>query len=88
MLVVNELDNGSPRVTVVDVVTESRRVNDGELDFELFLLELGLDNLDFCEFVELLVVTPVVVFRRREFGGEEGIDECGFAETGLACTYF
>lgn len=68
MLVVDEFDNGGPRVTVVDVVTESRRVNDSKLDFELFLFKLGLDDLNLCKFVELLVMAPVVVFRGGEFG--------------------
>lgn len=46
MLVIDELDNGGPRVGVVDVVAKSRGVDDSELDFELFLLELGFDDLD------------------------------------------
>jgi hypothetical protein len=46
MLVIDEFNNGGPRVGVVDVVTESGGVNDGELDFELLLLEFGLDDLD------------------------------------------
>ena len=64
MLVVNEVDDGRPRVAVVDVVTKTRGVNHGELDLKLFLLELSLDDLDFRELVELLVVASVVIFRR------------------------
>jgi len=64
MLVVNEVDDGRPRVAVVDVVTKPRSVYHGEFDLELFLLELSLDNLDFRELVELLVVASVVIFRR------------------------
>ena len=66
MLVVNEVDNGQPRITVVDVVTESRCVNHGELNLELLLLKLGLDDIDFSELVELLVVTPGVAFSGRQ----------------------
>lgn len=62
MLVINEFNNGGPRVAVVDVVTESWRVNDGKLDFELLFLKFGLDDFNLCQFVELLVVAPVVVF--------------------------
>jgi len=62
MLVVNEFDNGEPRVTVVDVVTKSRGVNDCELDLELTFLKLSLDNFDFSKLVELLVVASVVFF--------------------------
>ena len=32
VLVVNEVDDGRPRVAVVDVVAEARGVNDGEAD--------------------------------------------------------
>ena len=34
VLVVEELDNGLPRVAIVDVVTESRCVDDGEADYQ------------------------------------------------------
>ena len=68
MLVVNEVDDGRPRVAVVDVVAETGGIDYGELDLELFLLELSLDDLDFRELVELLVVTSVVIFRSGELG--------------------
>lgn len=38
VLVVNEVDDRRPRVAVVDVVAEARRVDHGELDLELLLL--------------------------------------------------
>ena len=60
MLIVDEVDNGQPRITVVDIVTKSRRVNNCELDFELLLLKLCLNDIDFSELVELLVVTAAV----------------------------
>ena len=83
MLVVDEVDDGRPRVSVVDVVAETGGVDDGELRLELLLLQFGFDDLDFGELVELLVVTLVVVLGRRELGGEERVDERGFAETGF-----
>ena len=64
MLVVNEVDDGRPRVAVVDIVTKTGSVNDGELDLELLLLELSLDYLDLGELVKLLVVASGVIFRR------------------------
>jgi hypothetical protein len=84
MLVVNEVDDGRPRVAVVDIVTETGGVDYGELDLELFLLELSLDDLDFRELVELLVVAPAVIFRSRELGREERVDEGGLSQTRLA----
>ena len=64
MLVVNELNNWEPGVAVVDIVSKSRGVNDREFDLELTFLELSLDDLDFSQFIQLLVVTSAVVFRR------------------------
>jgi hypothetical protein len=68
MLIVDEFDDGHPRVTVVDVVTEAGGINDSELDFELLLFKLCLDDLDLSQLVKLLVVPPVVVFGRGELG--------------------
>ncbi len=72
MPVINEVDDGRPRVAVVDIVTETGRVDDGELDLELFLLEPSLNNLDFGELVsKLLIVASAVISRKRELGREE-----------------
>ena len=84
VLVVNEVDDGSPRVTVVDVVAEARGVDDGELRLELLLLELGLDDLHLGELVELLLVPLRVVLGRGELRGEERVDERRLSEPGLA----
>ena len=65
MLVVNEVDDGRPRVPVVNIVTKAGGVDDGKLDLELLLLEFGLNDLDLSEFVELLMVASAVVFGRR-----------------------
>lgn len=46
MLVVNEVDDWAPRVTVVDIITKAGGVDDSELDFERLFLELGLDDFD------------------------------------------
>ena len=51
MLIVNEVDDGRPRVAVVDIVTEPRGVDDGELRLELLLLELCLDDLNLGKLV-------------------------------------
>ena len=68
MLVVNEVDNRRPRVPIIDIVTKARGVNDSKLDLELLLLELGLDDLDLSQFVQLLVVASAIVFGRRQLG--------------------
>lgn len=84
MLVVDEFDDGRPGVAVVDVVTESRRVDDGELDFELFLFQLSLNNLNLSQLVKLFVVSARVIFLGGKFGGEEGVNESSLAKSGFA----
>jgi len=85
MLVVDELDDRQPRIPVVHVVAKSRGVDDSQLDLELTLLELGLDDLDLCQLVELLVVPLAVALWGRELGREEGVDQRRLAETGFTC---
>lgn len=68
MLVIDEVDDWRPRVSVVDVVPKAGGVNDGQFDFELLLLQLGLDDFDLGQLVELLKVTAVVILRGRKFG--------------------
>lgn len=80
VLVVDEINDWRPRVTVVDIIAESWGVNDAELDLELLLFKLCLDYLDLCQFVELLVVAPRVIFGRGQLGGEERVDQGGLAQ--------
>lgn len=60
---------------VVHIVAESRSIDDGQLDAEIPLLQLGLDDLDFGRLVELLGESVSVVFGCDEFGREEGVDQ-------------
>ena len=85
VLIVDELDNGHPRIPVVNVVSKPRRVNDGQFDLELLLFELGFDDFDFGQLVELLGVTTVVIFGRREFSREKGINERRLSQARFAC---
>lgn len=84
VLVIDKVDDGRPRVTVVDIVTKAGGVDDGQLDFELFLLQLSLDDLHLCQLVELLQVTTCVVLGRRQLRGEQRVDECRFTQPRLA----
>jgi hypothetical protein len=65
-------------VTTSDIVTETGGVDYGELVLELLLLKLSLDDLDFRELVEPLVVASAVIFRSGELGLEERVDEVVF----------
>lgn len=66
MLIVNEVDDGRPRVAVVHVVTKSGGVDDGQLRLELLLLQFRLDDFNFRKFIKLLVMAAVVVLRRGQ----------------------
>ena len=46
VLIINEIDDGCPRVAVVHVVAETWGINHGEFDFERLLLEFSLDDVD------------------------------------------
>lgn len=81
MLVVDKVNYWHPGVAVVHIVAETRGINDGELDFELTLLKLSLDNFHLCELVELFIVTSVVVFRGRQFGGKKSVNQGRFTQT-------
>jgi len=74
MLVVNEINDRGPRIAIVDIVTEAGGVDDGKFDLELLFLKLSLDDFNFGEFVELLVVPPGVVLGRRQFSREKRVD--------------
>lgn len=85
VLVVNEVDNGGPRVAVVDVVAKAGAVDDRQLRLELLLLELGLDDLHLGQLVELLVVPTAVALRGRQLGREKSVDKGRLAQPGFAC---
>ena len=85
VLVVDEVNYRCPAVPVVYVVAEPGAIDDGQLGLELFLLQFSFDDLDFCQFVQLLVVTPGVIFRRGQLGREEGIDKRGLPEARFTC---
>lgn len=83
MLIVEKVDNGSPAVSIVDVVAKARRINDSQFHLELLLLELSLDNVDLDSLVQLLLMTKRVVLSSRQFSREESIDEGSLANAAL-----
>jgi hypothetical protein len=84
VLVVQELDNGLPAVTVVHVVSETRCVNNGQADLEELLLQFGLGDLNLDGLVDLLGETSAVVGVVLDGGAKKGVDEGCLAETRLA----
>jgi hypothetical protein len=84
MLVVEELDDGHPRVAVVDIVAEAGGVDDSKANLEELLLQLSLGDLDFDRLVDLLLVPALVIGVVLDGGGEERVDEGGLAQARLA----
>jgi hypothetical protein len=90
VLVVDKVDNGGPRVAVVDIVAKAGCVNNSELNVEATLLEVGLEDLDLGRLVELLGKAGVLVRRnakveqwksgKGEVGGPRG--PCGSTISG------
>jgi hypothetical protein len=84
MLVINKVDNGSPGITVVDIVAETWRVDNSKFHLELFLLQLGFNDLDLGQVIKLFVVSARVVLGGRQFSRKERVNECCLAQTRLA----
>jgi hypothetical protein len=68
VLIINKLDNYKPRVAVVNVVSEARGVDAGELDLELAFFKLNLNDFHSRELDQLLEMAFVVVSRRSRKG--------------------
>lgn len=75
VLVINEINDGHPRVFVVDIIAKSGGVDNSELDLEVLLFQFSLDNVNLCGFVELLSVSVSVVLGCCQLGCEEGVNE-------------
>lgn len=87
VLVVEELDDGHPRVAVVDIVAESGGIDNGQSDLEELLLKLGLGNLNLDGLVDLLLVASLVIGVVLDGGREESVDEGSLAQTRLASNH-
>lgn len=84
VLVVEELNDWLPAVTVVDIVAESRCVDNSEADLEELLLQLGLGDLNLNGLVNLFGVTSAVVGVVLDGRAEESVDEGCLSQSGLA----
>lgn len=80
MLVINKVNDGHPRVLVVDIVAKAGGVDDSELDLEVLFFQLGLDDVNLGGLVELLCMALAVVLGGGKLGSEKGVDEGRLAE--------
>lgn len=84
VLVLDVLDNGVPAAVVVDKITVAGSVDNVQAETHAVLLNYMSDSLD-------LGGLPDRLGRRKaalgldEVGGEDGVDQGGLSETGLAC---
>lgn len=87
VLIVQELDDWLPAVTVVHVVTEPRSINDSQADLEELLFQLSLGDLDLHGLVDLLGVTAAVVGIVFDGSAEQRVDEGRLSQARFACDH-
>jgi len=85
MLIVHEINDGCPAIPVVDVIPKARRINNSEFHFEGLFFQFCLDNLDLGKLVQLLDMSATVILGWTEFGAEQSVNECRFAQPRFTC---
>ena len=84
MLVIKELDDWLPAVSVIHIVTEPWSIDDSESDFEELLFQLGLCDFDLHCLVDLFRMTTAMIGVVLDSSAEESVDESGLAKPRLA----
>jgi len=84
VLVLDVLDNGIPTAVVVNEVAIAGGVNDVQSQADTVLFDDVRDSLDFRCAPDRLIGLHAA-FAVDKVGREDGVDERGFAEPGLAC---
>jgi hypothetical protein len=89
VLIIDKVDNGSPRVFIVDIVAKARCINNIKFHSELLLLKFSFDDIDFSILVfDLFAVAIRIVAPLSEFSCEQSIDECSFSQTRLSYDHY
>lgn len=84
MLIIQEIHNGDPSMPVVHIITETRGIDDGQLDLEHLFFKLSLGNLDLYRLgrrLEAAFGQVLGLFDRR---CEQGVDKRCLAHTRFA----
>ena len=84
VLVFDVLDDGIPAAVVVHEVAVARGVDDVQSQAHAVLLDDVRDGVDLGGLADGLVGGEAAL-AVDEVGGEDGVDECALAESGLAC---
>lgn len=77
----NVVDNGAPRLIVVDEVAEAGSVDHSKAQTNTGLLDIGADGLDSDSLGNDVEARPLALLGRVERGVEEGVDQCRLAQT-------
>lgn len=75
----------SPRLIVVDKVTEARRVNNGQTKANASLLDVGADGLDSDGLGENIEARSLALLGRVQRSVEKGVHQGRLSETRLTC---
>ena len=84
MLVLDVLDNGIPAAVVVDKIAIARSVNNVQAQSHAVLLDNVSDGLDLGGLSDGLCRRKTALGLDK-VGSEDGVDQGGLSETGLAC---
>jgi hypothetical protein len=77
------LDDGPPRIVVVDEVAETRGVDDRQAEADTVLLDVSADGLDVDRARGDLERRALALLRGVEGAVEQGVDESRLSETGF-----
>lgn len=80
----NVVDNGAPRLIVVNEVAKAGGVNDSQAQANTGLLNIGADGLDGDSLGDNVQAGRLALLGRVQGGVEQSVDQSRLAQTGLA----
>lgn len=81
----NVLNDWAPGVVIVYKVSEAGSVDHGQSQTHSALLDIGTDGLDGHRLWDNLKTRALALLWGIQRAIEQGVDECGLAETGFTC---
>lgn len=79
----NIINNGPPRLVVVNKVTKARGVNDGQAQTHASLLDIGANGLNSNRLRDDVKAGLLALLRGVERSVEEGVDKSRFSKAGF-----
>ncbi len=81
----NVIDNGSPRLVIVDKVAKARGIDDGQAKTDPRLLDIGADRLDTDGLGDDVEARALALLGRVQGGVEQSVDKSRLSEAGFTC---